>query len=173
MLRAAAILTVAVMALASDAIAQDRRSHAALARLVASGEEVAVHVDGEEDPLRARVESAANGLLTLEDATGRRHLVALPSVARIERAGDTVADGILIGSALGPLCFLTCGQGASSSKHLKQLVVANTIMGGVWGWLIDRRTQGTTIVYRRERPTDVVVAISPTAVGLEVRLRLP
>jgi uncharacterized protein YcfJ len=100
--------------------------------------------------------------------------VALATIARIERDGDSTVDGALIGSAVfGGLCVLTCRQGASSSGHHKQLVLGNAVMGGFFGWLSDGKREGTTVVYRRERRGNIAVTASPSTVALEVRLRLP
>lgn len=166
-------LVVAVMALGADALAQEQ-GQAAIGRLVASGAEVSIYLDGHSSPMRARIVSIGGGLLTVVDAAGGSHMIALANVARIERDGDANIDGALIGAAAaGGLCIWTCRQGARNSGHHKQLVLGNALMFGFFGWLIDDKRQGTTVVYRRERRTRVTLAVSPAVIGLEVRLRLP
>ncbi len=173
MSRMIAALVVLIVALGTTALAQEP-GQATIGRLVASGAEVSIYLENERDPMRARIVSVGGGLLTLVDAAGRSRTIALGSVVRIERDGDTNMDGALLGAAAaGGLCIWTCRQGARSSAHHKQLVVGNALMFGFFGWLIDGKREGTTVVYRRERRTTVALAVSPAAIGLEVRLRLP
>lgn len=160
-----------IAALGANAFAQEG-GQAAIDRLIASGSEASIYLEDESAPMRARLVSVDGGLLTLVDSVGRSHTVALASVARIERDGDTRLDGALIGAAVaGGLCVWTCLQGATSSAHHKQLVLMNALTAGFFGWLVDGKREGTTVVYRRERRVRVGLAVSPVAIGLEVRLR--
>lgn len=75
--------------------------------------------------------------------------VPLTEVQRIDRKGDSLKNGVLIGGGIfGGLCALACLQGVDDRAMYARVVATNTAIGALIGLIVDWRTQGTTVVYR-------------------------
>ena len=167
-------LTVALIAslllFSTQAQAQDTGVPARLERVVASGEDVTLEVDGERVPLRGRLLSVADDVVAI-DTDGTRRSVEFGRVARVDRHGDSIVDGALIGAVLlGGMCRWTCLEmKLRSQAHYVGNVVAATVLGGLMGAAIDRKHVGTTTIYRRGRRASVGITLSPGSVGIAAR----
>lgn len=79
---------------------------------------------------------------------GQRREFRLDRVARIERAGDSVKNGTIIGAViLGGLCALTCGQGLDNADDYVPVVLANAGAGALVGMVVDAAHKGRTTIY--------------------------
>lgn len=146
--------------------AQESKVPVAVERIVVSGEDVTIQVDGEPEPLRGRLLSIAGAVVIIDTGSTTRAF-GFDRVARVERDGDSIVDGALLGAAvLGGLCWLGCGQGATSPGHHKQLMAANALFGGFFGAMADRKKKGTTTVYRRGRRASLGLTLSPGSIGI-------
>jgi hypothetical protein len=111
--------------------------------------------------------------LSPESATllvdGQPREVALSKVARIERRGDSLKNGAIIGAAvLGGLCALTCGQGLDNGSDLAGVVVINAALGAAIGTGIDALHRGRTPIYPAVTGRSRTSAVRPS-IGLRVR----
>ena len=167
--RITAGLIVSFLSFATQAQAQarDTTTSSALERVVASGEDVVIEVDGERRPIRGRLLSATADLVAV-DTGGTIQPVELRRVARVDRRGDSIVDGALIGAAvLGGMCRWSCLEmKLRSQAYYVGNIVAATILGGVIGAAIDHKHVGTTTIYRRGRRASVGVMVTPGAVGV-------
>jgi hypothetical protein len=143
---AASTWSTAASAQTTDAARPSKREAA-----VTSQATVSVAVDGQSEPLR--------GTLLSVDATtvqllinGAPRTVALSTVSRIERPGDSLTNGFLIGfGALGGWCAYICGQGLGRGVKLVAGVAVNGLLGGAIGAWFDASHTGTTTLLRRPR----------------------
>jgi len=147
--------------------AQDTNVPAALERVVASGEDVTLEIDGERVPLRGRLLSIAGDVVAI-DTGGTIRSVDFSGVTRVDRHGDSVVNGALIGAVLlGGMCRWTCLEmKLRSQAHYVGNVVAATVVGGLMGAAIDRKHVGTTTIYRRGRRASVGLMLAPGSVGI-------
>lgn len=151
----------------TQAHAQSAKVPVALERAVASGEDVTIEVDGERRPLHGRLLSVADDVVAI-DTDGTIRSVVFDHVVRVDRRGDSVVDGALIGAVLlGGLCRWTCLEtGLRSRANYVGNVVAATVVGGLIGAAIDRKSVGTTTIYRRGRRASVGLMLAPGSVGI-------
>lgn len=160
-------LIVSLLLSGTQAHAQNTKTPAALERVVASGEDVTIEIDGERTPLRGRLLSVADDVVAF-DMGGTIRSVEFGRVARVDRHGDSVVDGALIGAVvLGGMCRWTCLEmKLRSQANYVAGVIGATVMGGMMGAAIDRKHVGTTTIYRRGRRTSVGIMMSPGSVGI-------
>ena len=81
---------------------------------------------------------------------GRERKIPIDEVARVDRSGDPLKNGAIIGAVIaGAWCALVCGQGLDSSGQIPLALAANAGVGALIGAGIDAAHQGRTIVYER------------------------
>jgi hypothetical protein len=86
-------------------------------------------------------------ILTKDSSTPQTF--ALDSVGTIERAGDPVGNGALIGATIfGVWCAIICGQGTASGGKLPLVVLGNGLIGGLIGAGIDAAHSSHEVVYQ-------------------------
>jgi hypothetical protein len=84
---------------------------------------------------------------------GSRREYRLDDVDRIERKGDSLANGALVGAAiLGGLCLVMCGQGLENPGDLLGAVFVNAGLGALVGVGIDALHSDHTVLYRAGGP---------------------
>jgi hypothetical protein len=87
--------------------------------------------------LRARLVALAEHEVEIE-RNGRREVWRLDDVVKIDKAGDSLANGALIGAlVLGGWCALVCGQGLDGNSSIGGVVVANAALGAAVGAGVD------------------------------------
>jgi len=98
-------------------------------------------------------------LLTLGPRTvtllvdGQRREMDLSSVTHIERRGDSLKNGAIIGAAfVGGVCAVICGQGLDDGGELAAAVVINAAFGALIGTGIDALHKGRTVIYPTPAP---------------------
>jgi hypothetical protein len=80
---------------------------------------------------------------------GQRQELQLERVARIEREGDSLKNGAIIGAVvLGAWCAFICGQAAA----VVPAVAANATLGALIGAGIDYQLKGRTTIYPATHP---------------------
>lgn len=83
---------------------------------------------------------------------GARTEFPLSSVRRVEREGDSLKNGAIIGAVvLGAWCAAICGQGLNRSSQLFPAIVVNAGVGAVIGALFDADHKGRTRIYPAKR----------------------
>jgi hypothetical protein len=83
-------------------------------------------------------------------ADGREWNFPLTDVDRIDRMGDSLINGAIVGAlAAGVMCAIVCGQGLDSTGQLPAVVAGNTLVGALIGLGIDAANQKRTTVYQR------------------------
>lgn len=160
-------LIASLLLFGAQAQAQNTKTPAALERVVASGEDVTIEIDGDRQPLRGRLLSVVDDVVAI-DTGGMIRTVEFNRVARVDRRGDSVVDGALIGAiVLGGMCRWTCLEMKlrSQAYYVGNVVVA-TFLGGAMGAAIDRTHVGTTTIYRRGSRASVGLMLSPGSVGI-------
>jgi hypothetical protein len=86
---------------------------------------------------------------------GQERNILLADVAQVDRAGDSLKNGAIIGAlVVGAWCALVCGQGLDSADQLPVAVAVNAGVGALIGIGIDAANQERTTVYRRPTPSD-------------------
>lgn len=150
------VLTVTMAVLTSSGAAAQPTSRSDLERAVDSEAKVEVHADADSSsPVRGRLVSVTDELV-LTDSGGLTHSIPLSRVDRVDRLGDSPADGAVIGAAvLGGLCIWTCRQGSESTAHHKRLVVGNLVIGALLGGLFDHSREGRSTIYRRAQRASI------------------
>jgi hypothetical protein len=89
---------------------------------------------------------------------GERREYRLDSVLRLQREGDSVLNGALIGVAVGAvLCAIVCGQGMDSDDSVGGTIIVNAGLSALIGMGIDAGHKGRTTLY----PTDTFPAVRP------------
>ena len=87
--------------------------------------------------LRARLISLAEHEVEIE-RNGRREVLRLDDVVKIDKARDSLANGAVIGAlVLGGWCALVCGQGLDGDSSVGGVVLANAAFGAALGAGID------------------------------------
>jgi hypothetical protein len=156
-----------IVTLASPVWAQE----ADLSRLqqaATAGTEVSVIMEGESAPIRGRIRSVTESLIVL-DIGGTRTDITLGRVAQIDRDGDSLTNGILIGaSILGGWCAFVCGQGSGRPFSYGAIVAGNAAIGGLIGAWVDATRDGTTTVYQRTSSAAVRLALRGSGVAVVV-----
>jgi hypothetical protein len=85
--------------------------------------------------------------LLLDD---RQVVMPLSDVLRIQKSGDSLWNGALIGGiVLGVWCAMICGQGLNEAGQLPTTVVVNGAVGALIGAGIDAMHKGRTTIYTR------------------------
>ena len=83
---------------------------------------------------------------------GRREVLRLDDIVRIDRTDDSLGNGALIGAiVLGGWCALVCGQGLDSDASGGGVVVAIAALGAVLGAGIDALRYDHSPVYPPRR----------------------
>jgi hypothetical protein len=84
----------------------------------------------------------------------RQMALPLSDVSRIERRGDSLKNGAVIGAAvMGAWCAVICGQGLSSTSRLPLVVAANAAIGALIGAGLDAARTGRTTIYVHDGQT--------------------
>ncbi len=110
---------------------------------------VFVQREGAGDELRGHLVELDAGAMTLL-VDGNRVAIPLAGVARIERAGDPVSNGALIGAIVGGVwCALVCGQGLEDTGALPLAVGVSALSWAGLGAGIDALIPGRTTLYRK------------------------
>jgi hypothetical protein len=72
----------------------------------------------------------------------------LSSISRIERKGDSLRNGAIIGAIVGfAYCLTVCSQGLDNARQAKAVAIATGGIGGLIGLGIDAATEGRTTIY--------------------------
>jgi len=170
MKRTAAVVLLAAMTMPSPAGAETvARSLEELGRRTRPGQKVQV-LERSGRLTEGVITDVSESSLTV--FAGENRTVAAEEVLRVDREGDSVRNGILIGAGLGAafggLSVLlyteedevtyVCPQCTSP-----EIIPVFAIMGAGWGWLIDHLRKGRTPLYeaplsRTSRPT---VSVTP------------
>lgn len=139
----------------------------ALERAARESAVVAVAVDGVAEPIRGILRDVSGAGVTIDSDGVLRHL-EMVTVRRIDRKGDSLVNGTLIGAAvLGGWCAVVCGQGSRKPLSYAAVVLGNAAIGAAFGAVIDLGRTGQTTVYRR--PLDVRAARSGAAMHVTFR----
>jgi hypothetical protein len=81
---------------------------------------------------------------------GQERRLPLDGVAQIDRIGDSLKNGAIIGGLIaGVWCAVVCGQGLDSKVQLPAVVAANAGIGALIGVGIDAANQKRTTIYQR------------------------
>ena len=153
---------------AGTANAQTARELTALERAARSAAAVSVVVDG-EPAVRGTIQLIAGSAIVV-DVDGASRQFALDAVQRVDRDGDSLANGTLIGMAvLGGWCARVCGQGLNSGGEAVLAVLVNAALGGLIGAGIDAGIRGTTTVYRRPSRVEIRPSFTGRAIVLVAR----
>lgn len=100
---------------------------------------------------------------------GREQAIPINQIARLERSGDSLKNGAIIGAVItGAWCALVCGQGLASSGQVPIAVAANAGLGALVGAGIDAAHRGRTLVYPRTSASARILAPQPS---LSLRFR--
>jgi hypothetical protein len=74
----------------------------------------------------------------------------LNDILRIDRPGDSLKNGAVIGaSVVGVLCAIGCYLGSGNAAQLTTALVMNTLLGASIGASIDAMHSGRTTIYRK------------------------
>jgi hypothetical protein len=76
------------------------------------------------------------------------HVFAPAPALKIEKAGDPIWDGALIGAGIGTLSGLTIGSEACLHRSLWPCAVSGAVSWGLIGVLVDSLHHGRTRIYR-------------------------
>lgn len=152
-------MVVTGLVMAAPATAQPTARFSALAQHLDLGDRVRV-----EDRAGVRYEGTVRALppetFVVEGASGQRTFTA-DTVARVQRRGDPIRNGTLIGFGAGFLMGAQFVLGFSDhAEPLSSFVMAGGLLGGAGaglGALIDALHDGLTTVYVAERPVAVTV----------------
>lgn len=131
------------------------------------GREVRI-VDARGIERRGRLSGAGPGELRMLVPDGE---VAVPyaEIKRLDRRGDSLREGILIGMAWPIVMFaLGAGQGFDSEQDAWAALPLAVAMFGAIGAGVDALNKGWTTVYRADRPARGGVHILPSANGVRV-----
>jgi hypothetical protein len=94
---------------------------------------------------------------------GQQREIALRQIARIERRGDSLRNGAIIGAVVvGGLCAITCGQGLDDGSNLGTVVAINAGLGALIGMGIDALHQGRTPIYPATSSQSPTNALRPS-----------
>jgi hypothetical protein len=94
--------------------------------------------------------STEGGELLLVGAHGEFR-VPIESAQRIQRRGDSVRNGALLGLAYGVFSMTYVGQGANTSEEARVLTLIAPVAWTLIGITIDAFHHGWTTVYRRSK----------------------
>jgi hypothetical protein len=133
---------------------------------VKPGQEVRV-TDVAGDRLAGRIDALTNEALTVE---GR--VLSAAQVAKIERKGDSLWNGLAIGAAIGVLLPLLPTE-ACSNQSDAGCIASGIVTGALLGLAFDAAHRGYTTVYRADRgkpSVRVVPKINPHTGQLAVSL---
>ena len=96
----------------------------------------------------------------------RRVDLPLNDVLRIDRRGDSLKNGAIIGAVVfGGWCAFICGQGVVSGAQWASVAVLNGLLGAAIGASLDATHNGRTTVYRKTPES------KSRSVGVAFRLR--
>jgi hypothetical protein len=110
---------------------------------------VFVQREGPGDELRGHLLELGTETITLL-VDGQRLKVPLAGVVRVDRAGDGLKNGALIGAVLGGVwCALVCGQGLEDTGALPLAVAVTALSWAGIGAGVDALIPGRTTIYRR------------------------
>ena len=174
MKRAAAVLVLVGMMTPSPAMAETvARSMGELGRRVKPGQKVQV---------LERSGLVYEGVITGLDESaltvfaGENRTIAADDLLRVERNGDSVRNGIVIGTVVGGvlgalIMFDSKGQtdeelaagGCNRDCTSPKMVVIGAAEGALLGWLFDAMRKGTTTVYEGPLPRQgrATVGVAP------------
>lgn len=165
--RTVMLMSCAIVTFAFPARAQEV-DVSRLEQAATTGAAVSVIVEGESTPIRGHLRTVTQSTIVL-DVEGKPANITLDRVSRIDRDGDSLTNGILIGaSILGGWCALVCGQGSGDPFSYGAIVAGNAAIGGLIGAWADATRNGTTTVYRRASKAGVRLAFSGRGVALAV-----
>ncbi len=134
------------------------------------GEQVRIRdVNGNER--RGTLRGLRDGKLQLFTVTGGEITYSFDDIGRIDRRGDSLTNGLVIG-ALWPAVSLALGgaQGLDSTDGLVYQVPISIAMGALIGAGIDALHVGWTNVYRKRRDSRSAFIVAPARRGVRVAL---
>lgn len=100
---------------------------------------------------------------------GQEREFALEAVRRIDRKGDSITSGVVIGAlVMGGLAAVFAGQGMDDGGDVGVAVLANIGLGALVGGLIDVAHDGRTRVYPTQS-NPLVLPRPAAAVGYRIR----
>ena len=131
------------------------------------GREVRI-IDAQGIEWRGRLSAAGAGELRLLVPAGEV-AVAYTNVKRLDRRGDSVKEGLLIGM-LWPIVMLPlgAGQGFDSEREAWAALPLGVAMMGAIGAGVDALNKGWTTLYRADRPRRSAFHIMPGRRGVRV-----
>lgn len=157
-----------VLATCATAGAQTASELFLLQRTAALNSEVVLVADDGGASIRGRLIEITDAMVELELATGRRRF-DLSHVARVERPGDPIIDGVFKGMGVAAgWCALACGSGPNGDAR-GAAFVSRVALGGLIGGAIDRRIKRKDTLYRRGGATPTIaVGVGRKRVGVAV-----
>ncbi len=162
-----------VLGSVSAASGQDFASSFDQLRTITKPRQVLFVIDREGNETRGRLESVADGTLTLAGRDGPRRFGADEIIAVRTPGNDSVLNGALIGGAVEAgtvaIVFLSCDGYCSGAGAA---LVGNFVIGAGIGALVDAFIQTPRDIYRvGKRHVDVKPIVSGTKQGAQVVLR--
>src|SRR5262245_7913166 len=90
---------------------------------------------------------------------GQEKELQLPDVLTIDREGDSLKNGALIGAVVaGAWCAIVCGQGLDSTSQLLPTIIGNAALGSLIGMGFDAQNRGRTNIYRNPRKASALTS---------------
>lgn len=129
--------------------------------------------DGTEE-WSGRIVGLDEQAITLLD-DGHRFAVPLARVRRIETAGDSLANGVRIGAAIGGIyCLLVCGLAMENAGALVTVAALTAATGAGIGAAFDASVRGRTTIYLRAasvRSASPQANVGPPRAAVRLALR--
>ncbi len=158
---------VFVLATSVAANAQTASERLQLQRIAATAGEVVILADDGGGSVRGRLIGASDSILELETRSGRKRF-DMTSVARVERSGDSIVNGVLRGMGVASVwCTLACEANSKGSPR-GSAYIGRVALGGLIGGAIDRRFNTSRPIYRRRPAPEIHLGVGRPGVSVLV-----